>query len=141
MDVVKSISQLEIDANICHTTHGQGVVAAFERKQGTRRGSPLEMLEKKMNKMGADEEDRTIIQQLKKWDIDGDGHFSVDEVHQACKHFMHTKAEGQAYKKMLITGTIVSIVIMGVLLGLMVGAIEATKDTRPAERDTGELGH
>ena len=26
---------------------------------------------------------RMIIQQLKKWDIDGDGHFSVDEVHQA----------------------------------------------------------
>lgn len=99
--------------------------------------SPLDMFEKQLNMAGKSGEDAMILKQLREWDVDGNGSFSVAEVHSACKHFLHHKEVNKSLKRTLLIGAAISIVIMGVLLALMVAAVESTKDTRP--QSSGEL--
>ena len=58
-------------------------------------------------------------------------------MHSACKHFLHHKELNKSLKKTIGIGAVLSVIIMCVLLGLMVAAVESSKDTRP--QASGEL--
>jgi hypothetical protein len=120
-----SIAQLEVGSVVCHTTKGQGAVVEFSPKLGPRKGTAIDQLAKQIED---DPEDTMILEQLRKWDTDGDGEFSIKEVHAACKHFMNIKRTNSNLKKTMLIGIVVTVSIMAVLVGLMVGSIEATKE-------------
>ena len=71
------------------------------------------------------------MKQLRKWDVDGDGSFSTEEVVAACKHFMHTKKTVSTMKRKLIVGALLTLAALAALFGVVVVSIEATKDLRP----------
>ncbi len=98
--------------------------------QAPRKGTELEQFEKKIAAMD-DEEMKKILKQLCKWDLDGDGSFSTEEVVAACKHFMHTKQTVSTMKTTLIVGALLTLAALAAVFGVVVASIEATKDLRP----------
>ena len=98
--------------------------------QAPRKGTELDQVEKKIAAEG-DEEEKKILKQLRKWDVDGDGSFSTEEVVAACKHFMHTKQTVSTMKTTLIVGALLTLAAFAALFGVVVASIEATKDLRP----------
>ncbi len=71
------------------------------------------------------------MKQLRKWDVDGDGSFSTEEVVAACKHLLHTKKTVSTMKRTLIVGALLTLAALAALFGVVVVSIEVTKDIRP----------
>jgi len=78
-----------------------------------------------------DEEDRKLGETLKSMDTDGDGTISLKELVSVCSGKIQDKAHIKNLKRLVGLVILASLVFCGVMVGLMIVANEASKDSKP----------
>jgi hypothetical protein len=84
-----------------------------------------------INGAALDRVDTEILDFLKEWDVNGDGHFSVEEVIMVAKKFRKTERKVKVMGRTLIVGAIVMASLLAAILFVTFAAVQLAKDTRP----------
>jgi len=91
-----------------------------------------------------DGENDDLIEILKKWDVDGDGQFSTGELILAAKELYQTRmTKDEAVKKkrlyrcLTLFSSVALVMLIAVLMGVVVVAIQLTQETTVEESDGG----
>lgn len=80
------------------------------------------------------EENINLLSELKGIDLDGDGLISITELTHLGRTSVKQKKQVKNLKKYVAGLCLACIIFFGVMLALMVGAIEATKDSKPEKQ-------
>jgi hypothetical protein len=70
-----------------------------------------------------------ISQHIKKYDVNGDGQFELGEVKRIIEELEKDEAQVKSLKKVVAGVVFVSLVFMGVMMGIILGANELSKET------------
>eukprot|EP01048_Picozoa_sp_COSAG05_P000220 COSAG05_NODE_6_length_45604_cov_26.489660_10_plen_158_part_00 len=68
-----------------------------------------------------------------KYDSNGDGQFSIPEVKAIIMDLDRARDEAKNYKTIAMGASVMALIFMAAMLGLMVFAVEVSKDSRPSE--------
>jgi len=91
-----------------------------------------------------DGENDDLIEILKKWDVDGDGQFSTGELILAAKELNQTRIikdeavkKKRLYRCLTLFSSVALVMLIAVLMGVVVVAIQLTQETTVEESDGG----